>query len=132
MPGSRFEELFPRIVCDSLEQDLSPAEADQWQQWTYEAGPLFGASPALADDARRRRMLERVEALNESMAELLFLTEVRTPLLDRVRELVTTRTWTPEEALGAVVQLYAAGCSRPAMRWYWVSWNCSSTQRSTP
>jgi len=54
-------------------------------------------------------MLDCVSALNESMAELLFLTEVRTPLLDRLRELVTARTWTPEEALGALVQLYAAG-----------------------
>lgn len=88
---------------------LSPEQADEWQRWTWTAGPLFGASPALADDARRRQMVTSVLALNESMAELLFLSEARTPFLEHLRQLVRTRAWTPEEALGAAVQLYAAG-----------------------
>jgi cytochrome P450 len=88
---------------------LTPEQASRWQQWTYEAGPLFGASAALADDARRACMLASVQALNESMAELLFLTKVQTPFLTHVRQLVQTLAWTPEEALGAAVQLYAAG-----------------------
>jgi cytochrome P450 len=177
VPGFRFGELLPRIVCDAIEQDflfldppqhsvvrrelglalrkataevepalagvaeelaeglerasrcdiaadfaakipaiamgmmlgLRPDESTQWQRWTFEAGPLFGASPALADDERRACMLASVRQLNESIAELLFLTEIETPLVTHVRGLVKTLVWGPEEALGAVVQLYAAG-----------------------
>ncbi len=88
---------------------ISPEQASQWQQWTFEAGPLFGGSPALADDSRRATMLARVLELNESMSELLFLSQTETPLLVHLRELVKTKVWTPEEALGAAVQLYTAG-----------------------
>jgi cytochrome P450 len=88
---------------------LSPEQADEWQRWTWTAGPLFGASPALADEARRAQMVRSVLALNESVSELLFLSDVETPFLEHVRQLVRTRVWTPEEALGAAVQLYAAG-----------------------
>jgi cytochrome P450 len=103
-----FSAKLPAIAMGTL-LGLTPEQADEWQRWTWDAGPLFGASPVLADDDRRALMVRSVLALNESMAEHLFLSDSETPLLEHLRRLVRTRVWTPEEALGAAVQLYAAG-----------------------
>ncbi len=103
-----FADRIPAITMGLL-LGLSPKQRDMWQRCTYEAGPLFGASLQLLDPKQRDHMLELVQLLNEEMSEHLYLTNATGPLVDPLRAAVRDRQWTPEEGLGAAVQIYTAG-----------------------
>ncbi len=105
---TEFADRIPAFVMGKL-YGLEADERDHCQQMTYRSGPLFGASPSLSDEGCRNEILDCIRQLSESIANLLFMSKTSTPLLDSIRAGIHSGEWSQDEALGAAVQLFAAG-----------------------